>query len=96
MVILKNYNKFLVGTTKSYKWEDFGVHRHATDLQRCVRFDNAEQAESFLQSHLDVEEDFDAWIVDVAPDDWMSHSSPWEPRRVQPHNKALVEKICGG
>ena len=70
MVILKNYNKFLVGTVQSFKWEDFYIHRHPSDYARLVRFDSPEEAQTFLDDHPDVEQDFDAWIVPDERAEW--------------------------
>lgn len=70
MFILRNYNRFLVGSKDNFKWEDFYIHRFKSDFKRLVKFDSLKEVEEFIQKHPDIEKDFDAWAVQTDPEDW--------------------------
>ncbi len=70
-VILRNYNKFLIGAEGHLMWEDFYIHRFDTDFKKLVKFESKEDAQSFLDRHSELETNFDAWIVETNSSDWV-------------------------
>lgn len=70
MYALRNYNRFVTGSRDNPQWTDFGVHRFDTDYKRLVKFDTREEAQSFLDAHPELENTFDAWIVETDPANW--------------------------
>ena len=81
MFLIRNYNKFLIGTAQAPTWDDFYIHRFPTDYKKLLKFQSAKAARAFLNKHPKLETEFDAWIEQIEPEDWTSYSTPWEPRR---------------
>lgn len=71
MFILKNYNRFLVGTEQSFQWENFRNHRFPEDIKKLVTFASEGAAQDFLDRHPEIEKDFEAWIVPLRQDEWI-------------------------
>jgi len=70
MFVIRNYNRFMVGTVDSFHWEDFYIHRFSHEYDKLLRFEKYEQAETFINEHPEIENDFDAWIVDYPREGW--------------------------
>jgi hypothetical protein len=70
MFLLRNYNKFLVGSPSSFQWVDFYIHRFPSDFDKLLLFPSVQEAQQFLDQHLDVEIRFDAWILETSRSEW--------------------------
>lgn len=71
--ILKNYNAFLIvgtGTTDSFRWDNFYIHRFHADFKKLVKFNTHQEAQDFIDRHPEIEEKFDAWITPTKESDW--------------------------
>lgn len=68
--LIRNYNRFLVGTRESFRWVDFYIHRFTEDFDKLVKFNSKEDAQTFLNQHTELEKDFDAWILPTNRSIW--------------------------
>ncbi len=76
MFFFKNYNKFLIGNTESFRWDDFYIHRFVHDFDKLVKFNTFEEAQKFLEQHPEIGKDFDAWIVKQDRSEWLGEYHP--------------------
>lgn len=71
MYILRNYNWFLFPSRGSgFQWENLSNHRWPEDYDRLVKFNTHEEAATFLKAHPELENRFDAWIVQYDKEFW--------------------------
>jgi len=90
MFLIRNYNRYVVDKSKNrwnrddwqpdFYWEDFYVHRFEHDFSRLAQFETREAALKFLKQHPELEERYDAWIVEEEPSSW-NHSQFARKRR---------------
>lgn len=68
--ILRNYNRFLVGTKEYPQWDDFFIHRFDTDFHKLIKFNTSDEAQDFIDKNPKLESEFDAWICSTKLTDW--------------------------
>lgn len=68
--ILRNYNRFLIRTGQSVRWDNFYIHRFNTDFEKLIKFETKQEGEEFVKNHPEIETDFDAWVVETDPLGW--------------------------
>ncbi len=71
MYMVRNYNRFLIGTREAPKVEDFFIHRFKSDVKKLIRFETRQEAQAYLDAHPKLFADWgEPWIVTFYPEVW--------------------------
>jgi hypothetical protein len=92
MFAICNYNRYVMGTVEKFNLEDLRHHRFPGDFAKLLKFYTREDAQNFINQNPDLYPD-ELWPVNLNPDNWVSYSSPWEPRKVHPSDIDKVNEI---